>query len=119
MKKTIVLGASLKPDRYSNQAVRKLRVNNIETIALGFENGTIADVTVETDWKNYTDIHTISLYLNTSRQEQYYEYILAQQPKRIIFNPGTENPTLQQLAQAKNIETLEACTLVLLSIGSY
>ncbi|MCB9034910.1 MAG: CoA-binding protein [Chitinophagales bacterium] len=119
MKKTIVLGASLKPDRYSNRAVQKLKANDIETIALGFENGMIGNIPVETDWKNYEDIHTISLYLNPTRQTQYYDYILAQQPKRIIFNPGTENAELQQLAQAQNIETLDACTLVLLSIGKY
>lgn len=118
-KKTIVVGASAKEDRYSNRAVRMLQKNNHEVIALGFENATIGEIPIETDWKNYDAVDTVSLYLNPTRQEQYYDYIIGLKPKRIIFNPGTENETLQQLAIQNNIVPLEACTLVLLTTGQY
>ena len=68
---------------------------------------------------NVNDIDTVTLYLNAGRQLAYYDYILSLKPKRIIFNPGTENDELEQLAAENNIEALEACTLVLLSTGQY
>ncbi len=118
-KKTIVLGASAKQDRYSNRAVRMLQKNNHDTIALGFEDAKIDELQIETEWKKYEDVDTISLYLNPQRQKEYYDYILSIKPKRIILNPGTENPELEKLALDNNIKTLEACTLVLLSTGQY
>ena len=118
-KKTIVIGASPKADRYSYKAVKMLEKNNHEVVPLGFENTTIDNLPIETEWKDYSDIDTITLYLNPTRQKAYYDYILKQKPKRIIFNPGTENPELEKLAKDNQIETLDACTLVLLSTGQY
>ncbi len=118
-KKTVVIGASPKSDRYSNRAVRMLKKNAHDTIALGFEKENIEDTPIETDWKKYEDVDTVTLYLNPQRQKEYYDYILALKPKRIIFNPGTENDELEQLAKANNIQPVEACTLVLLSTGQY
>lgn len=118
-KKTIVIGASAKSDRYSNRAVRMLKKNGHETIALGFENDTIEGVPIQTDWKKYEEVDTISIYLNPQRQKAYSDYILGMHPKRIIFNPGTENPELEQKATASGILPLEACTLVLLTTGQY
>ena len=118
-KKTVVIGASAKQDRYSNRAVRMLQKNNHEAIALGFEDAMIGNIPIETDWKHYVNVDTVSLYLNPTRQKQYYQYILNLKPKRIIFNPGTENPELEQLAFDNNIQPLEACTLVLLSTLQY
>ncbi len=118
-KKTVVLGASPKVDRYSNKAVRMLRSNQHAVIALGFEEAFIGDTQIETDWKLHKDVDTVTLYLNPQRQQAYYDYILSLNPKRIIFNPGTENIELASLAHQKNITTLEACTLVLLSTGQY
>ena len=118
-KKTVVIGASAKQDRYSNRAVRMLQKNNHEAIALGFENAMIENIAIETDWKNYENVDTVSIYLNPQRQKEYYKYILDLKPKRIIFNPGTENPELEQLAFDNNIQPLEACTLVLLTTGQY
>ncbi len=118
-KKTVVIGTSAKLDRYSNRAVRMLLKNNHAVIALGFENSMIEDIQIETDWKHYEDVDTISIYLNPQRQHEYYTYILDLKPKRIIFNPGTENPELEQLAFDNNIQPLEACTLVLLTTGQY
>lgn len=118
-KKTIVLGASAKVDRYSNKAVKMLIKNHHDVVPLGFENAVIDGKEIQTDWKNYDNIDTVTLYLNPARQKEYYDYILKQKPKRIIFNPGTENKELEQLAKENRIETLEACTLVMLSTNQF
>ncbi len=119
MKKTVVIGASAKTDRYSNRAVRTLHKHGHEVIALGFEHAMIENTTIETDWKVYDNIDTVTLYLNPQRQKEFYNYILSLQPKRIIFNPGTENAELEQICFGNNILPLEACTLVLLSTQQY
>lgn len=117
--KTLVLGASLKEDRYSNKAVRSLRQHNIETVAYGLKTGSILDVNVTTELEDFKNLHTVTLYLNPQRQKEYYDYVLGLKPKRVIFNPGTENPEFQKLLTKNNIAFEEACTLVLLSIGNY
>ncbi len=119
MKKTVVIGASAKQDRYSNRAVRMLTKNSHEAIALGFEDALIDDIPIQSDWKHIDGVDTVTLYLNPQRQKEYYDYILSLKPKRIIFNPGTENAEFEQLAKINNIQSLEACTLVLLSTGQY
>lgn len=118
-KKTVVIGASAKSDRYSNRAVRLLRKNGHEAIALGFESASIEGTPIETEWGSYDQVDTVTLYLNPYRQKAYYDYIFSLQPKRIIFNPGTENDELEQMALDKGIRPVEACTLVLLSTGQY
>jgi predicted CoA-binding protein len=118
-KKTVVLGASSKIDRYSNRAVKQLMANGHQVIPIGFENEKINGLQIETALLPIENVNTISLYLNPKRQEAYYDYILSLNPKRIIFNPGTENRDLEQLAKKQNIETIEACTLVMLSVGNY
>ncbi|MGB0885177.1 MAG: CoA-binding protein [Chitinophagales bacterium] len=117
--KTLVLGASLKEDRYSNKAVRKLVNNNIETVAFGLKAGEISGIEINTQLKAFDNIHTVTLYLNPKRQEEYYDYIVSLNPKRVIFNPGTENTTFQNLLSENGIAFEEACTLVMLSIGNY
>ena len=118
-KKTVVLGASSKIDRYSNRAVKQLIAHGHQVIPIGFENEKINGLQIETALLPIENVNTISLYLNPKRQEAYYDYILSLNPKRIIFNPGTENKDLEQLAKKLNIETIEACTLVMLSVGNY
>lgn len=118
-KKTVVLGASSKIDRYSNKAVHKLKLNGHEVIPIGFEKSTIDGIPIQTELLPIENVDTISLYLNPKRQEDYYDYILSLNPKRIIFNPGTENPILEKLAEKRKIETIEACTLVMLSVGNF
>lgn len=118
-KKTVVLGASSKIDRYSNRAVKQLMANGHLVIPIGFENEKINGLQIETALLPIENVNAISLYLNPKRQEAYYDYILSLNPKRIIFNPGTENRDLEQLAKKLNIETIEACTLVMLSVGNY
>ena len=118
-KKTLVMGGSLKPERYSNIAINRLRNYNHEVIAFGLKTGTVSGVEIETELMSYKDIDTITLYLNPKRQEPYYDYIIGLQPNRVIFNPGTENPEFYQLLDDNNIEYEAACTLVLLSTSQY
>lgn len=119
MSKTIVLGASTNPSRVSYAAVHRLKNKGQEVIPIGIKKGSIADIPIINDRPELEDIDTITLYLNPKRQEAYYDYILSLAPRRIIFNPGTENAELVRLAKAKNIETEYACTLVLLATDSY
>ena len=118
-KKTLVLGASENPARYSNLAVKKLLAHNQPVVALGKKPGSINNTVIETDKKPFENIDTVTLYLNPANQKEYYNYIFSLQPRRIIFNPGTENEELAELAEKKGIKTQEACTLVLLSTGQY
>ncbi|WP_299782298.1 CoA-binding protein [uncultured Formosa sp.] len=118
-KKTLVIGASLKEERYSNRAIKRLVVAKHDTVAFGLRSGEVSGVTIDTDLKAYTDIDTITLYLNPKRQEQYYNYIIGLHPKRVIFNPGTENPEFYELLKENGIDFEIACTLVLLSTNQY
>jgi uncharacterized protein len=118
-KKTLVLGASGNPSRYSYLAIQRLRQNGHPVEAIGLRTTKVADVLIETEKKQLEKIDTVTLYLNPKRQEEYYDYILSLKPKRIIFNPGAENEVLEKLALAHNIQPLDACTLVLLSTGQY
>ncbi len=118
-KKTLVLGASENPQRYSNLAVKKLRAYNHPVVAIGKKAGHIDQTEIITEANPLEDIDTVTLYLNPTHQKPYYDYILSLKPKRIIFNPGTENEELETIAVQNNIEPLEACTLVLLSTGQY
>ena len=118
-KATLVLGASVNTERYSNKAIHKLRANKIEVFAIGGKKGTVLDVEIENDKVPFKNIDTVTLYLNPRRQKEYYGYILALKPKRVIFNPGTENSEFIKLLEDHKIETEIACTLVLLSINQY
>ena len=118
-KKTLVIGASLKEQRYSNIAIRRLRNYEIETVAIGLRQGMVGDVIIDTELLAYTGIHTITLYLNSKRQSQYYDYIINLKPQRVIFNPGTENPEFYEMLEKNNIDYEVACTLVLLGTRQY
>lgn len=118
-KKTLVIGASENPARYSFLAINRLKNNLHPVVALGRRKGTVAGIKIETEKKEFKNIDTITLYLNPTHQKEYYDYILSLNPKRIIFNPGTENDELAELAIKNNIKPVEACTLVMLSTGQY
>lgn len=115
----MVLGASENPARYSFLAVNRLRANGHPVIAIGNKKGQISETPIITEHPKEQGVDTVTLYLNPALQKQYYDYILSLAPKRIIFNPGTENEELEELAKEKGIEPIEACTLVLLSTGQY
>ncbi len=118
-KKTVVLGASENPSRYSNMAVSRLTAHKHPVVAVGKREGRIGKVQIVTGQPKEEEVDTVTLYLNPINQKPYYDYILSLQPKRIIFNPGTENPELYQKACEKGIKPMEACTLVLLSTGQF
>ncbi|HLI92864.1 MAG TPA: CoA-binding protein, partial [Puia sp.] len=100
-------------------AMQRLRRSGHPVAAVGRKPATVGDVMVTTDRPAIADVDTVTLYLNPANQKEYYDYILSLRPRRIIFNPGAENPELEALAAANGIDTLEACTLVLLSTGQY
>ena len=119
MKKTLVLGASLKSNRYSYFAIRRLLDFDNEVVAVGNKKGEAHGVDVTTEKVMFSNIDTVTLYLNAKRQEEYYNYVISLQPRRIIFNPGTENPEFYKLLLKHDIAFEEACTLVLLSTNQY
>ncbi|SDE93032.1 CoA-binding protein [Chitinophaga filiformis] len=118
-KLTVVLGASPNPTRYSYLAVSRLTAHGHPVLAIGKREAQIGDTPVTKEHPVAADVDTVTLYMNPMLQREYYDYILQLHPKRIIFNPGTENEELAALADSKGIETMEACTLVLLSTGQY
>jgi uncharacterized protein len=118
-KKTLVLGASDNPSRYSYLAIQRLRNHGHPVVAVGRKPSQVSDVLIDRDKKEFDNVDTVTMYLNPLHQQEYYDYILSLKPNRIIFNPGAENDELATLAHKKGIDTLEACTLVLLSTNQY
>ena len=118
-KKTLVLGASTNPQRYSNIAINRLVSYGHEVVAIGLKEGTVAGIDIDTNLMPYKDVHTVTLYLNPQRQKPYYDYIISLQPERIIFNPGTENNEFQNVLKQNEIYFEESCTLVLLATNQY
>jgi predicted CoA-binding protein len=118
-KKTLVIGASYNPSRYSFLAIKKLKAKGHTVVAIGKKNTMVEGVVIDIDMKPFTAVDTITLYLNPLHQQAYYNYILSLKPRRIIFNPGTENEELKRLTEINGIETIYACTLVMLSAGTY
>ena len=116
-KRTLVIGASENPDRYSYLAVQKLTANQHPVLALGVKKGTIGNIQIETEQKPFEQIDTVTLYINPARQKEYYDYILALHPKRIIFNPGTENEEFYELARQKGLLVQQVEAMLLL--GNY
>ena len=118
-KKTLVIGASPNPDRYSHMAVQLLRRNSIKVVALAKRIGKVADVPIKTDFPGDSDIHTVTLYIGKNRQPEYYQPLIHLKPTRVIFNPGTENNELVELLETNGIEAIEACTLIMLNTMQY
>ncbi|GEO09789.1 CoA-binding protein [Segetibacter aerophilus] len=118
-KKTLVLGASTNPSRYSYLAMNKLSTYKHPVVAVGLREGKVGNVDILTGQPKFEDIDTVTLYLNPTNQRPYYDYILSLKPTRIIFNPGTENDELEEMARKNGIQPMEACTLVMLGSGQY
>ncbi|GMN08491.1 CoA-binding protein [Croceitalea sp. MTPC5] len=119
MPTTLVFGASLKPNRYSNLVVKRLLEHNITTVAFGLRPGLIDSVQIKTNLDELPKVDIVTLYLGAERQKQYYESIIGLKPKKVIFNPGTENPEFYDMLAINGVEVEVACTLVLLSTGQY
>lgn len=117
--KTLVLGASENKQRYSNIAINMLKDYDHEVLAIGNKVGEVAGIAITKEKNSYEDVDTVTLYLGPQNQEPYYDYVDSLQPRRVIFNPGTENPAWIKHLQERGIETEIACTLVLLRTGQY
>ncbi len=117
--RTLVLGASNKPGRFSYLAIKSLVSHNVDVFAIGARTGNVDGVEIITQKTDIDNIHTVTLYLNSKNQASYIDYIVGLKPKRIIFNPGTENPELLSKARENKIEVVFDCTLVMLKNGSY
>ena len=118
-KRTLVVGASLKKERFSNIAVRRLTEYHIPVIAVGLRPGEINGITVHKPFPVVENIHTVTLYVGPKNQPFWYDFILNTNPKRVIFNPGTPNEEFEQMLINKGIEVVEECTLVMLSNDDY
>lgn len=118
-KKTLVLGATTKPERYAFKAINMLVDKGHSVLAVGQNAGEVAGIKIQTKAIPLKNIDTVTLYINPVRQREYYNYIVDTKPKRVIFNPGTENPEFYQLLKLNDIKVEVACTLVLLSTNQY
>jgi len=118
-KKTIVIGASSNPERYSYRAVKLLRKFGHTVVAIGIKEGEIEDIQIQKNKIFINEVHTVTMYVGPKNQPEYYQYILELKPKRIVFNPGTENPEFESMAKSQSIEVVEDCTLVMLNTGTY
>lgn len=119
MKKTLVIGASENPSRYSFMAINRLKASGHEVAAIGKKAGRVAEVTIQKPFPVLENIHTVTLYINPKHQELYVDYLEQLAPKRVIFNPGAENEDLYDRLKENGIEVKEACTLVMLSTGQF
>lgn len=119
MKKTLIIGASPNPERYAYKAAHMLKSKGHDIVNVGIKKGAVAGEEIEQPGHLHNDIDTVTLYIGPHLQSGYYNYILETKPKRVVFNPGTENQELEELLLANDIEPVEACTLVLLSTGQY
>ena len=118
-KKTLVIGGSLKPERYANRAINMLTDYGHPVVSVGLREGQVAGVDIQTGRPEFNDVDTVTMYVGPANQPDFYDYILGLHPKRIIFNPGTENKAFQKLAIENNIKTINHCTLVMLGEGSF
>lgn len=119
MPATLILGATPNPSRYANLAANKLTKFGHEIINVGIKKGEVAGVEILNGLPEVEDVDTVTLYIGPRHQPPYYDWLIALKPRRIIFNPGTENPELAMLARKAGIETEVGCTLVMLSSGHY
>ncbi|MFP4059119.1 MAG: CoA-binding protein [Bacteroidales bacterium] len=119
MKKTVVIGASPSQIRFSYKAVKSLARRQHEVIPIGIREGNINGLKIIVGKPEETGVDTVTLYIRPEKQKEYYNYIVNLQPKRIIFNPGTENPELTRLARDNGIKVVEDCTLIMLNSDTY
>lgn len=121
MGKTVIIGSVPKPSRYAYKAANMLEENGFDFLPLGIQEGEVLGQKILqiNEKPQIEDVETLTLYINPKRQKDWYDYMISLQPKRIIFNPGTENQEFKMLAQKEGVECVEACTLVMLSTGVY
>ncbi len=116
---TLIIGASTNPERYAFKAANNLLAHGHKIELVGQKEGEVLGHKIQVNYPDFEDIDTVTMYVGAKNQPDLYDYILRQKPRRIIFNPGTENPDFEDIANKNGIETEEACTLVLLATGQY
>lgn len=121
MKKTVIVGATNNSSRYAYLAAEMLSEYGHEIVPIGIKSGDVVGKTILNikDKPSITDVDTVTLYIGPDKQPEWYEYLLSLKPKRIIFNPGTENEEFESKATQQGVEALEACTLVLLRSNQF
>ena len=119
MKKTLILGATTNENRYAYKAAEQLTKAGHSIIPFGIKKGAVFGREILNEWETFEEVDTVTLYVGPENQTQYFEKIVSIQPKRVIFNPGTENILFQSVLAKANIYFEEACTLVLLSLNKY
>ena len=119
MSKVVVMGASPNHERFSYKAVKALRKRDYDVVAIGTQEGEISDVVIDTGRPAIDSVDTVLLYLNSENQKKCYDYILSLKPRRIIFNPGTHNQELMDLAERNNIEVVSHCALIMLNTDKF
>ena len=119
MKRTLIIGASSNPSRYSYIAAQRLSRLGHPILLLGRRKGFALGQEIYVDKITWSDVDTVTLYINPTHQPDYYDYVISLKPKRVIFNPGTENPEFESILDSINIIPVRACTLVMLSVGQY
>lgn len=117
--KTLVIGATTNKERYAYKAIHNLTGKSHQVVALGVKEGMALDIKIETEKKPFLGIDTVTMYVNSEIQKGYYDYILSLKPRRVIFNPGTENQEFYEILKQNNIAFEESCTLVLLATNQY
>ena len=117
--KTLVIGATTNKERYAYKAIHNLTANSHQVVAVGAKPGQALDVNIETEKLPFKGVDTVTLYVNPKIQEEYYDYVVSLNPRRVIFNPGTENPAFESILSQNNILSEQACTLVLLATKQY
>lgn len=119
MKKTLIIGATANPSRFANAAAYRLKQKGHPIVQIGLREGEVAGEPIHTGKEKFEGIDTVTLYVGPRNQPEYYDYVVSLKPERVIFNPGTENAEFEKLLIKNGIEPIEACTLVMLSIGRY
>jgi predicted CoA-binding protein len=119
MDKVLILGASANPTRFSHKAIKSLLRRNYNVVAIGLAHDTVDSVTIETDMLPFTGIDTILVYLSAENQVEYYNYMLSLNPRRIIMNPGANNPEFEEMAKKKGISVVNDCGLVMINTNKF
>ena len=120
-KKTVIIGATTNPSRYAYKAAERLLGADVAFVPVGIKKGTVLGQAILPirEKPMVENVHTVTMYIGPQNQPEWYDYILSLKPKRILFNPGTENDVFQNMAEAQGVEIVEGCTLVMLGVGTY
>lgn len=118
-KRTLIIGATTNPNRYAYMAANRLLDHNYPIDLLGIKKGVIRNVTIKPKEDIEGTFDTVTLYVGPARQSEYIDFVVALKPKRVIFNPGTWNDEFVNKLESNKIEAVDACTLVMLSAGTY